>query len=160
MRRFNKGVKTMTAKEVFELLNSTMQNEAEDYVFDNIIKPAVIARLDKEFEDYDWEADYCDEDHPHLPEYRDDSVDVFVLNCMENEYTMVDEPILVRDANGDFKRIGTKSHPVHTDREKIDSASQLLYYLDLDSDVYEGFELRIYALIEQWLSDNYKVYGK
>ena len=160
MRRFNKGVKTMTAKEVFELLNRTMQNEAEDYVFDNIIKPAVIARLDKEFEDYDWEAYYCDEYHPHLPEYRDDSVDVFVLNCMENEYTMVDEPILVRDDNGDFKRIGTKSHTVHTDREKIDSASQLLCYLDLDSDVYEGFELRVYALIEQWLSDNYKVYEK
>ena len=47
----------MTAKEAFELLNSTMQNEAEDYVFDNIIKPVVIARLDKEFEDYDWEVD-------------------------------------------------------------------------------------------------------
>ena len=45
----------MTAKEAFELLNSTMQNEAEDYVFDNIVEPAVIAHLDKEFEDYDWE---------------------------------------------------------------------------------------------------------
>lgn len=150
----------MTAKEAFELLNSTMQNEAEDYVFDNIIKPVVIARLDKEFEDYDWETDYCDEDHPHLPEYRDESVDVFVLHRMEDQYTMVKEPIYTTDANGDLKRIGTKSHPVRTDKEKEYAASDLLSCLDLDSDVYEGFELRVYALIEQWLSDNYKVYGK
>lgn len=150
----------MTAKEAFELLNSTMQNEAEDYVFDNIIKPAVIAHLDKEFEDYDWEVDYCDEDHPHLPEYRDESVDAFVIHCMEDEYTRVKKPIYVKDANGEPKRIGYNSHSVQTDKEKTDIAYELLCCLDLDSDVYEGFELRVYALIEQWLSDNYKIYGK
>ena len=149
----------MTAKEAFELLNSTMQNEAEDYVFDNIIKPAVIAHLDKEFEDYDWEVDYCDEDHPNLPEYRDESVDAFVIYCMEDEYTRVKEPIYTKDANGELKRIGYNSHSVHTDKEKTDIAYELLCCLDLDSDVYEGFELRVYDLIKQWLDDNYKIYG-
>lgn len=145
----------MTVLETLKLLNSTMRAEAEDYIFDRIIKPCVVVALERQFDNYDWTADYSAATEEPTPDERTEYVDAHVVNCMYNMYEMIDEPIYL-----DGKRIGVKSRPVKTKEEKERKAYELLLELDLDEEIYDGFEERAYEVIEQWLDQQYNVYCK
>lgn len=143
----------MQLSDLYDFIDFGTYSEVQKQIAEHYSKH-IIKKLDKEFEDYDWDSGYWDAREinydPEADRYSNDDIDVYIKEEMEKEYFMKNQyRFNEKTQSGYWVSTSINENEVSDIRDKLEDNFDFL-----DTDMITGIENMLWKTVKQWFEDN------